>query len=369
MKKYSSITKKEIIEQIKAGGKVTAISKKYGISRQTIYRWLAENADFVEPKRRSYGELERYSQKLENIIEILKYAQPTEKLTQLERYELITELSSKYNVNTLCDALDIPKGSYYNHIFRNKKDKTVYAEHRREITVLVNEIFHESNEIFGAKKIAAIIKEKGYIASPELVRSIMKENGWISIRGGAKKQYEKEKHWRKNILNREFTATRPNEIWVGDVTYYHFKQKNFYICVIMDLYARKVVGYRVSLRNSTQLTKRTFKEAYESRKPDKLLFHSDCGANYTSKSYMSYLSSLGVTQSFSRPGNPYDNSVIESFFKSMKAEELYRTKYRSEYEFRTAITRYINFYNSVRPHKTNGNLTPDKMEEKYYNKK
>ena len=73
MKKYSSVTKKEIIEQIKAGEKVTAISKKYGISRQTIYRWLAENADSLDPKRRRYGELERYSQKLENIIEILKY--------------------------------------------------------------------------------------------------------------------------------------------------------------------------------------------------------------------------------------------------------------------------------------------------------
>lgn len=370
MKKYSTRKKNEVIKLVKDGTKVTDVSRKTGISRQTIYRWLSENTNNSNHRPLTYGILKKYSEKLENVIKILKYSQPPANLTRKERYDFITKLSEHYNINTLCEALDIPKGSYYNHLLRNKNANNTYAKHRDEIVPLVDKIFHESNEIYGAKKISKLIKEMGYTASTELVTSIMKENGWFSVRGGAKTQFEKEKRLKKNILAQEFTVSRPNEVWVGDVTYFNFKQKQYYICVIIDLYARKVIACRVSLRNSTQLTKTTFKEAYIMRKPKrKLMFHSDRGGNYTSKAFMNYLSSLGITQSFSSPGVPYDNSVVESFFKNMKTEELYRTKYRSEYEFRTAVTNYIKFYNSERPHKSNGYHTPDKMEEIYFKSK
>lgn len=124
-------------------------------------------------------------------------------------------------------------------------------------------------------------------------------------------------------------------MWVSDVTYHKFNNTVFYICVIIDLYARKVIAYNVSNANNTRLVKRTLKEAYEERKTDSdLVFHSDNGSNYTSKSFMKYLKELNITQSFSRPHIPYDNSVVESFFKYLKAEELYRTKYKSEREFK-----------------------------------
>lgn len=113
----------------------------------------------------------------------------------------------------------------------------------------------------------------------------------------------------------------------------------------------------------------TFKEAYASREiADTLMFHSDQGANYTSKTYRKLLQSLRVEQSFSQSGVPYDNSVMESFFKSMKTEELYRTKYHSESEFRKAIDKYITFYNSERPHTFLRYRTPDKVEEEHYQK-
>ena len=105
--------------------------------------------------------------------------------------------------------------------------------------------------------------------------------------------------------------------------------------------------YRISFKNSTQLVKSTFRQAYETRQPPQnLLFHSDRGTNYRSYTFCSYLKSLNVIQSFSRTHTPYDNSVIESFFSSMKREELYRTKNRSEYELRKAIDDYVTFYNT-----------------------
>ena len=106
--------------------------------------------------------------------------------------------------------------------------------------------------------------------------------------------------------------------------------------------------------------------AYESRNPGPdLVFHSDQGGNYRARAFMNYLSARNVTQSFSKPGVPYDNSVMETFFSSMKREELYRYKYRSEREFRAAVDRYIDFYNTQRPHKTLHYKTPAQKEEDY----
>jgi len=137
--------------------------------------------------------------------------------------------------------------------------------------------------------------------------------------------------------------------------------------VILDLFSRKIISCRVSLHNSTQLISAAFKAAYASRNTDKpLIFHSDQGANYTSKTYQKLLRDYNVEQSFSKAGVPYDNSVVESFFKNMKAEELYRTRYHSKFESRKAVDKYIEFYNTKRPHNYLNNKTPDEAENNYY---
>lgn len=99
-----------------------------------------------------------------------------------------------------------------------------------------------------------------------------------------------------------------------------------------------------------------------------LIFHTDRGANYRAQAFCAYLKTLGVTQSFSRAHIPYDNSVMESFFSNLKREELYRTKYRSESDFRASVDRYIDFYNQKRPHAKNGYKTPAGKEQEYYSK-
>lgn len=170
----------------------------------------------------------------------------------------------------------------------------------------------------------------------------------------------------QNVVNREFNVDKPNQVWVSDVTYFKLNNMQFYICVIMDLFARKVIAYQVGKTNSTQLVKSTFKDAYESRVSGTgLIFHSDRGGNYRARAFCTYLAERKVIQSFSREGVPYDNSVMESFFASMKREELYRYKYRSEKEFRARVDEYINFYNCKRPHRTIKYKTPEQVEQKY----
>lgn len=228
------------------------------------------------------------------------------------------------------------------------------------------EIYDESNQIFGAAKIAAVMKSEGFKVSNEMVHTLMRDMGLVSIRQSAKKLYEDERRKYKNHLNQEFDVNKPNEVWVSDVTYFKYGENAYYICVIIDLFSRMVVGYKIGKTNSTQLVKSTFQIAYKVRQPDSsLIFHTDRGGNYRSKTMNDYMWSLHITHSFSRAHVPYDNSVMESFFSSMKREEMYRTKYRSESDFRSAVGKYIIFYNTKRPHKKLQYKTPEQKEEEY----
>ena len=372
MKRISEEEKQNIINSYKSGESVASISMRTEIPRSTIYGWIkAEQpkSNELPVNKTTINNLERTGEKQKAMVEVLQKAFDVESIPIQIRLSMLEELYSDYNVHVLCDALKVPRGTFYNHIKRNKRDNTWYAKRREELREQIEVIYHESRQIYGAKKIAAVLRERGIKTSEVMVRELMTDMGLISIREDAKDYYDKEKQKHKNYLNQQFHASRPNEVWVSDVTFFRYNEKSFYICVIIDLFARKVVAYRISYNNSTQLTKSTFKSAYESRQPiQPLLFHTDNGSNYKSRSFMTYLKGLGVTQSFSRPHVPYDNSVMESFFSNMKREELYRTKYRSEKELRAAVDAYIKFYNGERPHSKNQYKTPDRKEAEYYSK-
>lgn len=354
------------------GQSIATLSQDIGIPRSTIYTWIKREQQKAKQEKeklplKAYRLLEQKIGRLESIIEILKSLYNPSNLPIEEKVNLIENLQKKYSLRMICDALDFNRGTYYYRAARD--NQTQYDRRREELKVLIQQIYDDNRQIFGAEKIAAILKDMGEPTTVPTVRELMQELGLLSVRLTAKTLYDREhKKPPKNLLNQQFNVESPNEVWVSDITQFRFNDKTFYVCAIIDLYARYVVAYRVGLRNSTQLTKATFKAAYESRKPaEELLFHTDRGANYRSKSFCAYLKSLNVTQSFSRIHNPFDNSVMESFFSSFKREELYRTKYRSEYEFRTAIDTYIDFYNNQRPHKKNKHRTPYQKEVDYYN--
>lgn len=141
------------------------------------------------------------------------------------------------------------------------------------------------------------------------------------------------------------------------------KDKHSYITIILEPLSRKVVSHRISTVASTKLIAAAFRQAYAERTPnDGLIFHSDRGTQYASRSSQQLLLSCQVEQSFSRTGRPHDNAVAESFFASLKREELYRRNYRSVAEFRQAVDDYITFYNTKRPHRTLNYKCPDEVE-------
>ena len=373
-KNYTAEFKNKIIRRYVEGESVSSISKSTNISRSTIYIWLkdAQEKENLKTKPLNLGDFHKLKskcQKQEEIIKILQTSPCSTRAPLSERYEVIKELSDIYSVNALCSALKVAKGSYYNHILRNANENTQFARKKKELTPIIEEIYNQSKQTYGAGRIQVVLKDRGYNVSTKTITTIMQENSWFSIRSGAKALYEQKLKRKENILRQQFTVSAPNEVWVSDVTYFRFNNKTFYICVILDLFARKAIAHNIAIKNSTQLTKSTFKDAYYSRNPgDNLLFHSDQGGNYISKTFMTMLKDLGVIQSFSRAGTPYDNSVMESFFKTLKAEELYRTNYKSERELKEAVTKFIKYYNDERVHTVNNYRTPTDKETDFFNK-
>lgn len=374
MNKYSQKLKEDVIARCLSGESVLDVSKTTSISKSTIYEWLNPKEKFPKNEKENYEKiikgLQNKINRLEGLLEIIRVSESSPSAPLKEKLYALEKLSGQYNVHMLCDALNVSRGTFYNHILRNKKTNTVYSERREIIKNAIQTVYDESRQIFGARKIAAVLRERGFKTCENTVRKLMHDMGLFSIRQRAKFLYEKERRIaNKNILCQQFNPSAPNQIWVSDVTCFYFNEKNYYICAILDLFSRKVIGYKIGIKNSTQLTKSTFKYAYLNRMPgNELLFHTDNGSHYRSYAFCKYLKELGVQQSFSRPHIPYDNSVMETFFSSMKREELYRTKYRSERELKKAIDDYILFYNEKRPHARNSYKTPTEVEKLYNDK-
>lgn len=371
--------KDQLLQRKLDGESIASIAADMGIPRSTLYSWIAEAREAREEENhkkseqlaldpRSYYKQKEHIEKLEGMLEVLRAVFDVSEMPLDKRLKVLEEFyhSGKYSVRLMCEVLEVPRGTFYNYINRGLKGNTQAAKRRKAMKARIRDIYYDSNQIYGAAKIHAILKDQGEAVTVAYVRELMREMDLQSIRIGSKKRHYDETRKCQNIVKRNFNVEYPNQIWVSDVTYYRFDEMQYFICVIMDLYARRVIAYKVGYSNNTHLVKETFKMAYESRKPELgLIFHTDQGGNYRSRAFDDYLKARGVTQSFSKPGVPYDNSVMETFFASMKREELYRYKYRSEREFRAAVDRYIDFYNTQRPHKTLHYKTPQAKEEAF----
>ena len=371
-KKYSEKEKATIVEQYFEGETAASLCSKHGVPRSTLYFWIKQHQKVKSSNQsdvtyNDYYNLKRRYDKLLEKLKVIKMAGCGTSAPLQERLEALEKLHGQFSVHALCEALDVSRGTFYNHIFR-RTEVTANDKRREQLREQVATIFEESQQRYGANKICAILAERGVISSKKYIAGIMREMGLYSIGNNAKREYKKSVNLplKRNLLKQQFNVSNPNRVWVSDVTCLKVKDNYCFVCVIIDLYSRKVVGYRVPEKNSTYLITSTFKQAFESRGfPDGLIFHSDQGSQYTSGSFRKLLHLNKVVQSFSNSGRPHDNAVAEAFFANMKREELYRRKLKSVQEFRAIVDNYIFFYNNERPHDTLANKTPCRFEEQY----
>ncbi|MEG0835113.1 MAG: IS3 family transposase [Christensenellaceae bacterium] len=361
--------KSRIVLRYQNGESISNLFLETGIPRSTLYSWLkpyktsrSPDDSIITPYTVSL--LCKHIRKLEDMLAVLQTVNCCVQSSLQDRLRELALLNGQYSVHTLCDALQVSRGTFYNHMLRNKKENKSYNIRRAELSEQIREIFDDGHQIFGAKKITAILSERGVVTSEKYVAELMQEMNLSSIRLTAKRvRYHRPRSGGRDAVKMKFQADAPNRVWVSDVTLFRFADKMYYICVIIDLYARKVIACKISTKHSTQLITASFREAYQARHPEKgLVFHSDQGAQYASLSLQQLLGGLGITQSFSPSGSPHHNAVMESFFSSMKKEELYRRNYHSVAEFKRCVFDYIASYNNKRPHVTLHYKTPNAYE-------
>ncbi|WP_273050836.1 IS3 family transposase, partial [Pseudoalteromonas sp.] len=189
----------------------------------------------------------------------------------------------------------------------------------------------ESNSSAGARTIAGIATTRGLPLSRYVATRLMKEQGLVSCQLPSHK-YKKvaQEHVAiPNTLERQFAVTQPDQVWCGDITFIWTGNRWAYLALVMDLFARKPVGWAMSNSPDTKLTAKALTMAFESRgRPKGVMFHSDQGSTYTSRKYRQLLWRYQIEQSMSRRGNCWDNSPMERFFRSLKTEWIPTTGYR-----------------------------------------
>lgn len=170
-----------------------------------------------------------------------------------------------------------------------------------------------------------------------------------------------------NRLKRKFTQEAPNRVWRSDCTYIRVKGEWYFACAIIDLFSRRVVGWGLSDHKTAEFIADVFKRAYNDRgEPQNLLFHADQGTEFTEFLFKQWARTRGIILSYSAPGVPIDNAVSESFFATVKKEEIQHRNYESEEELFAKLNEYILWYNTKRLHSKNGQRSPLEVEEAYF---
>jgi putative transposase len=287
------------------------------------------------------------------------------------KYAWITQHRDLYPIVLMCRLLDVSKAGYYDLLDRPPSSR---AQRRERIQAAVRAVHAESQAIYGSFKIARELARRDDLESAcrNTVARAMREMGLSSRVSKAftptTTKSDPAKQAVPTVLERDFTAERPNQKWVTDITYLPTLTGWVYLAVVIDLFSRKVVGWSISDSLATPLVAGALRRAIESRRTvgRELLHHSDRGSQYTSDAYQETLRRWGIECSMSRTGDCYDNAVAERFFWSLKHEWTKHETFANLEAARLSVFKYIEtFYNPVRLHQTLGYKSPSQFEAEY----
>ena len=266
----------------------------------------------------------------------------------------------------MCEVFNINRSSYK---YWAKRSRDLSPE-QVELHGKIRLAFEDSNSSAGARTIADIVTARGTDLSRYRASRLMKKLDLVSCQVPSHK-YKKanQEHVAvPNKLDRQFGVSKPNTIWCGDVTYIWTGRRWAYLAVVLDLFARKPIGWAMSLSPDSALTCQALNMAFESRgRPKGVMFHSDQGSHYTSRKFRQQLWRYQIEQSMSRRGNCWDNAPMERFFRSLKSEWMPALGYSSFIEAKHEVTDYlVGYYSQTRPHRHNGGLSPNTSEQLYW---
>jgi len=282
------------------------------------------------------------------------------------KYAWMATHLEEFDLTIMCLALNIKKSSYFSwsNIDHESKQFKQHADYQ-----LVENAFDDLKKNAGTRGIKGyLFHQKETVFSRRKIGNIMSD---LRLEVKTKKKFKapstaaandpKIKH---NALERHFTVSYPNQVWVGDITEIKTLNGKLYLAAYIDLYSRKVVGWSIDKHMRSELVETALKRGLWSRKPPRgLMVHTDQGSQFISDDYRILLKSWRIKQSMSRRGNCWDNAVIESFFKTLKTEVIYQlSKQVDANKMCWIVSEFIGYYNHDRPHSTNHYLSPNQFE-------
>ena len=261
------------------------------------------------------------------------------------KYKVIYRHREKYSISEMCRFFEVSRSGYYDYVRRMDvpaKDLPLAEKIRECQSVCRN--------TYGYRRVHIWLERNGIHCNPKTVLRVMNKYNLLSvIRRKRYVKYGEHLHRYPNLLNRNFTAERPNQKWVTDISYIRTRQGFLYLSIIRDLYDNSIVAYKTGSEQNINLVLNTIKAAKRKEKVTaELHLHSDQGFQYTSQAYFKLTQRYGITPSMSRRGNPYDNALAENFFSILKTECIHRVKIETFKDARELIDDYIYFYNNQR---------------------
>jgi putative transposase len=275
---------------------------------------------------------------------------------------VIKDLRREYPLRALCRVLEVSTSGYHAWLRRAPSER---ARSRERLKLAAPVAHSRARRTYGARRLQRESAADGFIASLGTIRRVRRELGLCCIEQKKRSRVATtdSRHTlavAPNLLEQDFRAARPDEVWVADITYVPTEGGWPYVAAIKDLFAGEVVGRSFGLRMTTELVVRAFGQAVAARRPAPgLIHHSDRGSQYCSHEYQELLASHGIRVSMSRKGNCYDNAPIEGFFGTLKTELVHHRRYESRGEAAREIAEYLDlFYNRQRRQARLGYLSP-----------
>lgn len=271
-----------------------------------------------------------------------------------------------YRVATMCRVLEVSRSGYYAWLSR---EPSARAQANAVLLVKIQEIHEESDGTYGAPRMHRELAEGDAPPSLNRVARVMRQAGiqGVSRRKGVRTTWRgKDAEPAGDLVNRDFTATGPDQLWVADITYIPTWAGFLYLAIVLDVWSRRIVGWAMRTHLRTELVLEALDMALQQRRPDGVIHHSDHGCQYTAWAFGKRCEAAGVRPSMGSVGDAYDNAMAEAFFASLECELLDRRVFRSHAEARMAVFRYIEgWYNPRRRHSALGYLSPVNFEAKH----
>ncbi|ENU5708193.1 TPA: IS3 family transposase [Salmonella enterica subsp. diarizonae serovar 48:i:z] len=365
--------KEEAVRQItERGYSIAEVSERLGVSAHSLYKWLhavkpdnsGQQAQDLLDARTEILRLKAQLKRTEEERDILKKGRAVLCKGARLKYRFINDHREIWSIVTMCRDLKVARAGFYvwlhNPVSAGEKDNQRLLE-------LIRDSYTLSGGVYGYRRVHGDLREIGEACSRNRVAKIMRKNRIQAIHG-----YKVPRGTRgrpsviaPNRVQREFTVVKPNQVWVTDITYIRTWQGWLYLAVVIDLFARNVVGWSMKPTLSRELALDALLMAVWRRKPaENVIVHSDQGSQYGSDDWQRFCRANNLAPSMSRRGNCWDNAVAESFFSSLKKERIRKRIYKTRDIARADIFDYIEvFYNRTRRHSHLGGVSPEAFEK------